>query len=394
MNTSSLPGLDILIYAHDGRGLGHVSRSVAIGMAARRLFPDLKVLLVTGARITGELIGSAPLDWLKLPAYATRVVDGKSGGCDGPANFTDTELGTLRTLTLKSLITLYRPRCVLVDHMPRGKHKELQAAIEATRDSGTAWVLGLRGIVGKVPKLASTSAISFFNNHYRHILWYGDAAVLGKDQPETISRTFGVMPVETGYVSRFAEWRHWTETTRGDTGVATVISIPWWGEHTPAAMRPLIDVLEKIGDRFGRFDIFVGRNEKHDRHPAVTRKMASLPFCRLAPVGMGYFDSLNAARSALIYGGYNSLTDILFAGLPAIVLLRGMQDGEQEKHIELLNKNKQFHLTPMSEKNLDADRLHKTLLRQLTGGGRRNTNVMLNGAENAARILAKIINRH
>jgi predicted glycosyltransferase len=54
--------LDVLIYAHDGRGLGHASRSIGVGMALRRLYPDLKVLFVSGCSLSQELIGAAPLD--------------------------------------------------------------------------------------------------------------------------------------------------------------------------------------------------------------------------------------------------------------------------------------------------------------------------------------------
>jgi predicted glycosyltransferase len=53
--------LDVLIYSHDGRGLGHVSRGVTLGMTFRRLFPQLKVLFVSGSKQTSTLIGSCPL---------------------------------------------------------------------------------------------------------------------------------------------------------------------------------------------------------------------------------------------------------------------------------------------------------------------------------------------
>ncbi|MFC1516801.1 hypothetical protein ACFL7E_08620, partial [Thermodesulfobacteriota bacterium] len=76
--------LDILLYAHDGRGLGHASRSIAIGMALKRLYPDFRVLQVTGCNLSQSLIDRAPLDWIKLPSYATRVHAGVSGGTDGP----------------------------------------------------------------------------------------------------------------------------------------------------------------------------------------------------------------------------------------------------------------------------------------------------------------------
>ncbi|MGB3210935.1 MAG: hypothetical protein WBB19_09555, partial [Desulforhopalus sp.] len=121
--------LDVLIYAHDGRGLGHASRSIGVGMALRRLFPELKVLFVSGCNLSQELIGRAPLDWLKLPSYETRVVRGKSMGIPGKSMFTDQQLGQFRSKELAHLVAMYRPRLVLVDHTPQGKHKELVQAV-------------------------------------------------------------------------------------------------------------------------------------------------------------------------------------------------------------------------------------------------------------------------
>ena len=113
---NKIPRLDILLYAHDGRGLGHVSRTIAIGIALRRLFPELRVLLLSGCSISQEFIGSAPLDWIKLPSYETVIKSGKSAGIPGKSNFEDRELGTLRGEQIRQIVTLYRPRVVLADH--------------------------------------------------------------------------------------------------------------------------------------------------------------------------------------------------------------------------------------------------------------------------------------
>ena len=141
--------LDILIYAHDGRGLGHVSRSLGIGMALRRLYPELKILFISGSAFTGELLGKAPLDWLKLPSYKTEVIGGKSCGIRGDSMFSDTELGGLRGNVLAQTVSLYKPRLVLVDHTPQGKHRELLPTLESA-PMDCRWVMGVRGIMGAV----------------------------------------------------------------------------------------------------------------------------------------------------------------------------------------------------------------------------------------------------
>ncbi len=214
--------LDVLIYAHDGRGLGHASRSIGVGMALRRLYPDLKVLFVSGCSLSRELIGNAPLDWLKLPSYETKVVQGKSIGIIGKSMFTDQQLGQLRSKELAHLVSLYRPRLVLVDHTPQGKHKELVPALSAGEGGDTLWILGVRGVVGAVKQARSEFAGTLFKDHYHALLWYGDSSVLGQSHYEQLGQHYNTVPVECGYVLRLAEFAVWNgglpEQDRTDCG--------------------------------------------------------------------------------------------------------------------------------------------------------------------------------
>ncbi|MCP4409301.1 MAG: hypothetical protein GY807_16420, partial [Gammaproteobacteria bacterium] len=178
-------------YAHDGRGLGHASRSIGIGMALRRLFPHLKVLFVSGCRQSQQLIGAAPLDWLKLPSYETTVENGKSRGVIGKSMFSDSQIGRFRTKELEHLVALYRPRLVLVDHTPQGKHRELVPALSIGRDIGTLWILGVRGVLGDVDQTRSELAVSLFRKYYRGLLWYGDSRVLGESHLKQLQKQYG-----------------------------------------------------------------------------------------------------------------------------------------------------------------------------------------------------------
>jgi predicted glycosyltransferase len=251
--------LDLLIYAHDGRGLGHASRSVAIGLAVRRLFPELKVLFLCGARQSADLIGEGGLDWIKLPAYQTRVVGGVSKGRDGESNFSDRELGVIRSGMIRDLVVRLNPRCVLSDHMPQGKHRELMPALEACGSGGsTHWILGMRGVIGDVAGVWSDSAVSAFRRFYKDILWYGDRTVLGESIPDGIERHFGRKPTATGYVSRLAEWRHTTsDASMASASLAATVSVPWIGEHTLSFLKALAGAIERIGPSTQDSGIFI-----------------------------------------------------------------------------------------------------------------------------------------
>ncbi|MEJ2056940.1 MAG: hypothetical protein P8X39_03765, partial [Desulfofustis sp.] len=140
--------LDFLLYAHDGRGFGHVSRSVAVGLALKRLYPYYRLLLITGSAGTAMLIGPGELDWIKLPSYKTVLKNGVSEGRDSTAGFYKSVLGNHRADMLEATMTILRPRCVLVDHNPFGKRNELVKTLERQTGSDCQWVLGLRGIIG------------------------------------------------------------------------------------------------------------------------------------------------------------------------------------------------------------------------------------------------------
>ena len=171
--------LDILIYAQDGRGLGHVSRSAAIGMALRRLYPELKVLLLTGFKNTQMLLGACPLDWMKLPSYQTVIKKGRARGKIGDMNLKNCYLGPAREKFIESIIWEFRPRQILVDHLPLGRKDELSSSLSLSLDTDTRWVLGMRSISGDDNKLWSEESKKTFKKHYASLLWYGDMSILG-----------------------------------------------------------------------------------------------------------------------------------------------------------------------------------------------------------------------
>jgi len=385
--------LDLLIYAHDGRGLGHASRSIAVGMAVRRLYPELKVLFITGSRMVSQLIDSVPLDWLKLPAYQTKVVGGVSTGQTAFINLSDKELGECRQSIIQHLVHVLRPRCVLADHSPQGKHKELIPSLETTRDTDTVWVLGVRGWVGSVPQVWSDIAQALFSEHYRHLLWYGDSRLLGENQPNALKHHFAVQPLETGYVCRISELDQWLPVQHHpNDGLAGIVSVPWLGENTERLLKQLYHALNIIGSQYGIWRLFVGSPNDYSHQKQVHGLFEKLSFCEITPAGEQYRQALLRAKTAVIYGGYNSLTDIFYANIPAVVLLREMQDKEQQAHMTRLNLLNRDRLMIFNEKDIEADDLAQVLTKQIQTKELPEPEINLEGAAMAAKFLFEIIN--
>ncbi len=384
------PPADIVLYAHDGRGLGHISRSVAIGLAVRRLFPELRLLLVTGGAQTQELIGPGPLDWLKLPAYQTVVVDGRSRGIHGKSAYSDHELGLIRGDQIRRILRLYRPRIVLADHSPQGKHKELLPSLHDSEiKKNTTWILGIRGVVGKVKQTASDLAVDLFKQYYSGLLWYGDSTILGSAHCQSLNRTFSTVAEECGYVSRLTE----IEKTGGDqlqrsSRFCCTISVPWAGEQSERFLELLASFLHAAGSRHGRFSLFVGS----DISLKVIENFEALECCTVYPFGSNYLQILRNSQTAVIYGGYNSLVDIMASAIPAVVVMRNMQDQEQQQHLLALTAALPNSLFAVDERDcLNNPALLEQKLSALLAADRprgAGAGVNLAGAEHAARFLA------
>ena len=377
--------LDILIYAHDGRGLGHVSRSLGIGMALRRLFPELKILFVSGSAFTSDLIGGAPLDWLKLPAYKTEVVEGQSRGIVGNSMFSDKELGELRSRDLSHIVTQYRPKLVLVDHTPQGKHRELLQALEMAPDD-CQWVLGVRGVIGAVKQAKTTKTREIFQSYYSDLLWYGDTGVLGEGHWSLLSEQYGVVPFESGYVSRLGEYLECNGPKNKKYRLAGVISIPWFGEKSLHLLQCLADALHRISADYGQWCLFIG-SEDEAMESNVTGLFSDLGHCHLEQPGKNYAQALMNAETALVYGGYNSLVDVVFAKIPTLVILRDMKDQEQQAHVHCLQEKLAGALVSLSEDDLTADKLYVLLLQNLKRTAPVETRVEVNGATRVANYL-------
>ena len=329
------------------------------------------------------MIGNGTLDWIKLPSYATTIVKGRAEGGYGHSNFYKSVLGQLRTEMLASIMKIFQPRIVLVDHAPTGKRNELVRAQEVGRDVDSRWVLGLRGIIGDDKDVWSEESIQCFKNYYDLILWYGDTQVMGSEYPNTIAQRFGVKPVETGYVSRLMESKHLIAPEK-DT-LAGTISIPWGTEATWNFVRRIRDAIKGIGENYGPWRLFVDQEKKE----MIQDLFRDLPFCTVDEVSERYIPSLVRSKMAIVYAGYNSISDILALRIPAVVLLRDLKDREQQTHVDRLLPFTKDYLIVLMESNTDTQTLQQALERQLNAPPRQDAILNMNGAEVSALTVAE-----
>ncbi|WP_027179480.1 hypothetical protein [Maridesulfovibrio bastinii] len=378
--------LDLLVYAHDGRGLGHVSRSAAVAMAFKRLYADRSVLLMTGCSKTTDLT-EGRVDWLKLPSYETSIVSGVSAGVSGPSGFADNDLGLLRSVMIDDIVKNFKPAVVLADHTPQGKHRELVKALEENHGSDTRWLLGIRGVVGEVGKVWSDFASDLYSRHYHGLIWYGDQKVSGQGELNRLRDHFNANPFTAGYVSRLNELKKlWDKSPRGKTSerLDGVVSVPWTMSGSKELLLNIITAVNRMGR--GKWSFYLGGCTEYERQSLLNEIDPGVEI-EMNSVGPGFLSDLLRADCALVYGGYNSLTDVLAAGIPAVVMLRGMKDGEQEKHARMLSETSPLIVDVIGSEEVGSDRIYKALAAAHGSGLKKSSNINLDGAAEAARYI-------
>lgn len=133
-----------LFYSHDGMGLGHTRRHLAVAEALTELSPEATILLVTGANGVSRLGLPPNVEILKLPSIR-KVANGeyssRSLGVSGE------DIRELRSRLLLTAVKSFQPAVVLVDKHPFGASGEFKAGLKALRQQGGRAVLGLRDIL-------------------------------------------------------------------------------------------------------------------------------------------------------------------------------------------------------------------------------------------------------
>ena len=114
-----------LFYSHDGLGLGHVRRNIAVATALSEVAPDASILVLTSAEDVASLGAPPQVLTIKLP---------------GPHR-SDQKV-------LAAAVEIFRPEVLLVDEDTFGPGGELGPALELIRASGGRAVLGLPDVLG------------------------------------------------------------------------------------------------------------------------------------------------------------------------------------------------------------------------------------------------------
>jgi predicted glycosyltransferase len=135
--------LRFLFYTNECVGLGHLRRTISLAQAVCELEPSATSLIITGAPFPPEQRLPKGVDTVKLPQLGRDV--------DGAQRPHRLEIGLARTRALRAGLALaaaegFQPDVAIVDKTPCGLGNELVPTLEALERSPCRIVLGLRDV--------------------------------------------------------------------------------------------------------------------------------------------------------------------------------------------------------------------------------------------------------
>lgn len=332
--------LRFFLYSHDGLGLGHMRRNLAIAEALTTMAPDSAILMATGASHTAQFSLPEHVDYVKLPEirkvyndhYASRRL--AISGCD---------MSALRSTLLQAAVESFKPDVLLADKHPMGVGGELTAALATLRARGGRAALGLRDILDERNAVIDEWRLHNFYRrvaeNYDQVLVYGQQDVFDTVEEYELPAEIGERVKFCGYVVNRSE-----QSYAADSGLSRLLK--------DRAARPLVLATAGGGeDGFSTLQTFIraaagaawrgvvvagpmmpGSDQEVLHRMCAEAGVFFEPFVSRLEAFIGSFDAL------VCMGGYNTLIEAMAVGIPTLCVPRTAPRMEQSIRAEAWKK--------------------------------------------------------
>lgn len=321
----------VVLYSHDTLGFGHWRRNLLLAQALRRLSPAPQVLMIAGMHEAGAFALPEGVDVLTLPAYGkddTGAYRARSLGLDLK------ELAGLRAASIHAAAAAFDPDLMIVDNVPRGAQAELDPTLSLLRARGHARiVLGLRDVIDS----AETVRRQWLQTRNFRALrrWFDEVWIYGDPDFYNLITEYGFGP-ELQTRARFMGYLDQRER----------LAIPPADRQAPYVLFTVGGGRDgaRICDAFARASLPAG-------HRGILIAGSQMPLAdrtalRARIAGRNDIEMLDflpeplpliaGAARVITMGGYNTVTEVLSFGVPALILPRTRPRLEQMLRAERL----------------------------------------------------------
>jgi predicted glycosyltransferase len=322
-------GARYLFYAHDGLGLGHLRRNLAIATALIELDPDASILMTASPLDVSRICVPDHVDILALPGLR-KVSNGHYTG--RRLRIPGDEVRAVRSALLAAAVQSFKPGVVLADKHPLGVGGELRAGLETQRARGGRAALGLRDVLDAPARVrAEWSRAALAAQVVRcfdRVLVYGSEAVLDPVEEYDLGPRVAELTAFCGYVlndgdgfCRAADRAALPARRKRPVVLATVGG----GEDG----RPVLETFLEAARDAPWDGIAVAGPLAVAREARMLRRRAQAAGVAFYGVVPGLTQWLDRVDALVCMGGYNTLAEAVSRGTPTVCVPRTRPRVEQ-----------------------------------------------------------------
>jgi predicted glycosyltransferase len=294
--------LRVLIFSHDGTGLGHLRR---LSRIAQRLQDSCTVLFVTGHRDASWLVPKA-CEYVHLPSR-DRLSRQVSAQWDRQPFWSEAGGLEFRAALLQTTVAVFQPHAILVDHLPLGQREELLSLFESNEAKLYYVVRGVLDTAQRVRQSVLTdTARRVLGSRFDRILVAADQTVIDVASEYNLEPELAQKITYCGYVmDRVSDSEaNGIRVRRGiPAGKKWVVCSAGGGREGEELVEQCLAIATELPDVF--FDIVVGPKSRSRLESGVLSEKRVL----LTPMDTS-LPLMHAACDVLVCcAGYNTLLE-------------------------------------------------------------------------------------
>jgi predicted glycosyltransferase len=321
----------VLFYSHDGYGLGHIQRTLAIAASLARHRPQVSMLALTTAIRADSHRLPPSFDYVRIPSNSAQNVL-HPGGIRSANSDSSKRILAIREAVIGATASAYRPQMMIVDDMPAGRNRELVRALSLLRHavSDVELVLTLKDIIDDPAKLRAywqtSGAYQLVEETYDRVLVFGDRRigdpVTDLEFPPSVAAktTFcGYIydPTDTGGAES-------VQARLGLSGIdrpLIVVTVGGGADGAPIVRAYLEALRGRLLPPVASF-VTTGPLLAGERRDELDRLAAGLPDLTIVPYAPDLRAYLEAADLVVSMGGYNTICEVVGLGKRALIVPR------------------------------------------------------------------------
>ncbi len=344
----------MLIYAHDGVGVGHVSKMANLAHLLYEYNKKNEIHFLSGySKVNNFLIDD--ISYIKLPSYNKVLLQS-----DFNKEIKDKTSKKIRKDILKAIFYNTQFDYIIIDMFFWGTRNELKEILPKVKKKypETKIILTLRGVIFSVDQtklfFKKSHGIKYINNNFSKVVCFCDERIININKKYFDDK----LTIPTKYLGYI--YYPINSTIQTKNGSTKNIIVNFGGSYKCDEI--LENLLKCLNDnKVPNINIYVvlGEYLQQTTINNIYSFYSNFHICKMLPK-----KELANIRFDLIIGcgGYNVMVDAIFNNIPFVVVPKDRTD-EASIHAEILKKYSSIEMLPLNQMEKIWDIINKQLAR-------------------------------